>query len=1135
MTAADPIALAHRAQRRASRPEASVWVAASAGTGKTKVLTDRVLRLLLRGTAPSRILCLTFTKAAAAEMAVRINRRLGEWAVMDNDDLVVALTDLTGTEPDAATVTAARRLFADVIDGPGGLQIDTLHAFCQSVLRRFPIEAGVAPHFEVLDERTTWEVLAEAKAQVLLDADDDERLGDAIAALTGVVHEDRFNDLIQALTRERGRLGDLVERHGGVESLIAHLYRRLGVPLAETESDVIRAACRDDAFDGPALRAAAAAMAAGAQSDRERGAILAAWLDNRDGRIESWDAYVGVFFTQAGTVRVRLVTKAVAERAPAAVTALAAEAGRLAEVEAARRSRRTGTATAALIRVGAVVLDRYDALKTERAALDYDDLILRTRDLLRDAAAVSWVMYKLDEGIDHILIDEAQDTNPEQWQIVRALAEDFYSGIGRDDIDLPRTVFAVGDAKQSIFSFQRADPAGFEAGRTHFERRVTESRQEWATVDLDVSFRSTSAVLDLVDAVFAQDPARDGVATPGLTVRHRPSRTGQAGRVELWPAPGQPDSPAIEAWEPPVDVQDEADPEQQAAALVADRIRSWIDDREQLPARGRAIRPGDVMILVRRRGRFMARVVRELKNRRVPVAGVDRMVLNDQLAVMDLAALGSFLLLPSDDLTLATVLKGPLIGFDEDQLYMLADGRGRESLWTTLAARRLSEPAFAAAHETLSNLRARADFVPPYELFAELLGAGRGRERLLARLGPEAADPIEEFLALALAFEQSHPPSLQGFLAWFGAGATEIKRELEQSGQDVVRVMTVHGAKGLQAPVVILPDSMQVPSARGVRLFWDDDLVLWPPRKADDEAIATRLRAAQDARARQEYRRLLYVAMTRAEDRLYVCGWPTRTTAPEGNWYDLVKTAFDASEAAEIAFEDGRALRRDSAQEAEPQPDQEPPEIETAAAPPAWLSRPPPPEARPPRPLVPSRPEAEEPAVESPIEGQGRRFHRSLVMHRLLELVPDVAPPGRPAACRGWLDREASDLGVDTREEIARETLAILDDPQFAALFGPGSRAEVAVTGVVSDRVVSGRIDRFVVTDDAVLIVDYKTNRAPPADVDWVPPVYLSQMAAYRALLQGVYLEKSIRCALLWTAGPVLMRLPQGLLDRHAT
>jgi len=532
-----------------------------------------------------------------------------------------------------------------------------------------------------------------------------------------------------------------------------------------------------------------------------------------------------------------------------------------------------------------------------------------------------------------------------------------------------------------------------------------------------------------------------------------------------------------------------------------------------------------------------------LKQRNIPVAGVDRMVLTDQIAVMDLIALGDFLLMPGDDLTLAVVLRGPLIGMDEDRLFALAGDRGGDSLWRRLRARRGDDPIFARAHAHLSALLARADFVPPYELYAELLGAGGGRSRLLARLGPEAADPIEEFLGLALAYERSHVPSLQGFLAWVRGGRAEIKRDLEHGGHDQVRVMTVHGAKGLQAPIVILPDTLQVPADHGPRVYWDEATPVWPPKADDDTVLTARLRAQQVEALQREYRRLLYVAMTRAEDRLYVVGWHNKQSARPGNWYDLIANAL-APIAEEAPFDAGRwldqgwtgkTLRLAHPQTADPEVEKPAADTPASLAPPDWLSSPPQPEAAPPRPLTPSRPGTEDPATISPLgQDSGARFHRGLIIHRLLQILPEMPAERRAAACRAWLARSALDLDAAARDALAAEVLAVLDTAGLDALFGPGSRAEVPVAGVVGDRAVAGQIDRLVVAGDRVLVVDYKTNRAPPVRPGDTPPAYIAQMAAYRAVLKNIYPRKSICCALLWTDGPVMMRLPDGLLDNYA-
>ena len=1131
-----------RTQRRAARPGASVWVSASAGTGKTKVLTDRALRLLLAGAAPTRLLCLTFTKAAAAEMGNRVSRTMGAWATIGDADLDKELTDLLGRAPGAEERGAARRLFARVLDAPGGMKIMTIHAFCQSVLRRFPLEAGVAPHFEVMDERDAAEALEEAKVELLArlraGGGDTER---ALAEVTRNIHETGFPALIGALAGERGRLARLAREAGGLDGLVARIARFLGIGPDETVEGVVAAASADGAFDVEGLGRAAAALSKGSAADQRRGEAIAQWLAAGRNRGDGFDFYLGWFLTGELMPRKSLFTRGPAVALPQLPEILAAEQARLLAVVERRRKAKICQATAALLRLGLALLDAYAEKKAARARLDYDDLVLQTRRLLEQPGLAPWVLFKLDGGLDHILIDEAQDSNPDQWGVVRALAEEFFAGQEEGARPVARTVFAVGDVKQSIFGFQRADPAAFEAMRRHFRGRVEAWGHDWDDVPLEVSFRSTAAVLQAVDAVFASETTRRGMAEAPFT--HLAERAGDAGLVELWPPLEPTAPPPAEAWKPPVERVAGDNPRGRLAALLARRIRDWLDRGETLEARGRAVEPGDIMVLVRRRGPFVEELVRALKDRGVPVAGVDRMVLGEQLAVMDLVALGQFLLLPEDDLTLATVLKGPLIGLREEELFDLAHGR-EGSLWRVLTRRADGSPVYAHAHAWLAVLRGRVDFARPFELYAELLNRG-GRRRLLERLGPEADDPIDEFLALALAYERTNTPSLQGFLYWLAAGKAEVKRDLEQ-GRGAVRVMTVHGAKGLQAPIVILPDTMQVPRPTGPTLLWPEggELVLWPPYKGDCDEAAAAAWTAADAVRDDEYRRLLYVAMTRAEDRLYVCGWRTRQGVPAGCWYNLVRDALTpvAAEfeepflAASAGPESAKVLRLTSAQRAAaPAPSEAPAPAEEPL--PDWAGSPPPPEPAPPRPLAPSRPAGDEPTVRSPLgPDQGRRFRRGRLIHRLLQTLPDLPPAAREDACLRFLARAVHALTPDERAEIMAEVLAVLAQPAFAPLFGPGSRAEVPIVGALGDGapVISGQVDRLVVDGADVWIVDYKSDRPPPSTVEETPPIYLRQMAAYRALLARLYPEKTISCALLWTDGPRLMRLDGGLLDAHA-
>ncbi len=1118
-------------QRQAYERAASVWVAASAGTGKTTVLTNRVLTLLLHGSPPARILCLTFTKAAAAEMANRINERLSRWAVLSDGALAQELQALTGALPDSDKLDEARRLFARVLDAPGGMTIATIHAFCQSLLRRFPLEAGVPPHFELMDERSSGEALEIARETVLdrARAGREPALAEALDVVVQHVHEASFSELLGALALERARLGTALAQ--GFARFEDALRRDLGIGAGETADSIVAGACALAPGEEEALRQAAQTMTRSASvRDQNRGAIIARWLADPPTRPASFDDYLRGFFTQDGDRFKDIVTGKLAAAHPDVAHSVAQEAERLQAIRERRCAAEIFQASAALARLSAAMLAAYARHKAERALLDYDDLVLNARDLLRRPGIAPWVLFKLDGGLDHILIDEAQDTNPEQWEIVKLIAEEFFTGQGAREIE--RTVFAVGDAKQSIYSFQRADPAKFVEMRGHFEAAVRAAQASWRVVPLAISFRSVAAVLRAVDAVFAQ--AGEGVALDGVPIRHEAHRRGQAGLVELWP-PVEPEGDAAAApWSLPLTQRQAKEPRARLALAIAATVKHWLDTGERLEARDRAIHAGDVMVLVRRRGPFVTELVRALKQAKVPVAGVDRMLLTDQLAIEDMMALGRFLLLPEDDLTLATVLKGPLFGFSEEVLFDLAWGR-RGTLWAELQHRRNDAPALARAATELGELLARADFMPPYELFAEVLGARQGRKAVLARLGPEAGDPLDEFLAAALTYERAHGVSLQGFLHWLAAGAAEVKRDLEQGGRDEVRVLTVHGAKGLEAPIVFLPDTMQVPQ-HTPRVLWSErGLPLWLVERGAMPRAA--FAALQDARTRRdhEYRRLLYVAMTRASDRLYVCGWRMKRAAPSGNWHSLVAAGMAEAGAERFVFDlvpllggeawPGEGLRLSNPQTAKPEGDRRAARLPAGAAVlPEWSWRVPPPEPAPPKPLAPSRPREEEPATRSPLgEDRGAAFLRGRLVHRLLQSLPGLAPAQRAAAARRFLARPLHGLALEAQEAILRETMAVLEDPEFAPLFAPGSAAEVPVVGLIDGRALSGQIDRLVVTDQAVLIVDYKTMRPVPSGETEVPPAYLDQLAAYQAAVASVYPTKEIRCALLWTDGPRLM------------
>jgi ATP-dependent helicase/nuclease subunit A len=1139
---------ANRAQREAADPAVSAFVAASAGSGKTKLLTDRLLRLMLNGADPARIQCLTFTKAAAAEMALRLQRRLGEWVTLDDAKLDAALRGLD-VAATAATRGQARALFATVLDLPGGMRIGTIHAFCQGLLRRFPLEARLSPHFRLMDDPDAEVALAEAREAMLSGAFDAERRA-ALESLAGLVASlEGFGRLVEALRAEPERLRAALAQ--GQAGLAVRLRQVLGGREPGEVAAAIGGEC-----DARALRRAAVALLAGGGSMAPKlGQGLSEWLGlDAATRAEHVDAWRGLLLTAAGEARTAqgLVRGKFFEQQPEALEALQAEQARLLALEDAGRAWTQAGLSAALAGLAAPVADAFAARKAATAMLDYADLIRASTRLLIDPGA-AWVLYKLDGGLDHILLDEVQDTAPEQWEIAGRLTEEFFAGEGKERAGA-RTVFAVGDPKQSIYSFQGADPHAFGHWRGVLKRRVEAAGEQWRDVPLEVSFRSTTPVLRLVDAVFAAAPACEGVAAAG-TLRHVADRAGHAGRVELWPLVPAPELPEPAPWSVPERNQASVGAMQRLADALAGWIAGQTGGGVRLESRGRALAPGDVLVLVRRRNAFARALVRALKARGVPVAGLDRLVLTEQPAVADLLALCDTLLLPEDDLSLACVLTSPLGGLDDDGLMALAAGR-TGSLWSALRDRAGERAEWEAARAMIAALLARVDYASPHALLTEALGRLGLRARLFARLGPEAAEPVDELLGAALAYARGHPPSLQGFLHWLRQSGAEVKREAEGAG-GAVRLMTVHGAKGLQAPLVILPDTTALPPEDGP-VSWTEGLPVWTPRRELRCNAAEALRRARRQAVIEEHNRLLYVALTRAEDRLVVCGWSARRTPDEACWHRLVERGFERLGAAEVAFDaveggwEGPMRVFEAAQAVAPEADRGGGAVRAAVAPPGWAGMAPgwvpapvPAEPALPMPLAPSRPEGVEagqvPAAASPLagrDGDRGRFRRGQVVHALLQHLPELEPASREAAALRYLAGPGMGAAVGDAGRLVAEVMAILAHPALVPLFGPGSRAEVPLTGLVAGidgtrRVVGGLVDRLAVLPDRVLLADYKTNRVPPAGPEGAPVAYLRQMAAYREVLRGAFPGRRVVCALVWTVGAAVMPLPDSLLDGH--
>jgi len=1120
------------AQAAASDPLVHAALSASAGTGKTHVLTSRVLRLLLRGTPPSSILCLTFTKAGAAEMANRIGERLAHWVRLPTDVLRKELFAL-GEDNGPPAVERARRLFAEVLDAPGGgLRIQTIHSFAQTLLASFPTEAGIAPGFRPIEGRAEAELARRTLAELLEQA---ERAGDRqltadVSALSLRLGEAGAESYLMKCAAAH----DAMDGLGEASTIEARLLTLIGVEGDDPEA-AIASRLADEEIDADLFeRLIAANRAWGTATGNKIVANLSDFL--AASAMERWsrlaDLGTGLVTTKGEPCK----AKQKQLDAEPDYEILAAEfSGWLVSLQTLICACELAKTQAAGLRAGQAFARSYVRAKRAAGVADFDDLIAWTRRLFAQPGMGEWVRYKLDQRTDHILVDEAQDTNRDQWEIVGALAGEFFSGNPEAE-QRWRTLFMVGDFKQAIFGFQGTDPKEFEG----FRRKVAglasdlgtaaeqaeQRTREFRDLSIDASFRSSPPVLELVDALIGDVGHRE----MGLTERPNPHQAYHAdrpGRVELWPpfelGADENGDEGEEGW---IDERDRL-----YADAIARRVREWLAEAPIMASTRRPLAPADILILVRSRKELASLIVARLYAQGVPVAGIDRLHLHKPLAVKDLLSAIGFAVQPFDDLNLASLLVSPLIGWDQDQLYGLAFGR-RRALWTELATRRDEQPHWAEAHAVLSSWLAMADYVTPARYLETILsGPLDGRRKLLRRLGEAARDPIEELVASALSFEQEEIASLDRFLAWFGQGEVEVRRD-PSAPSNAVRVMTVHGAKGLEAPLVLLADATHDPDKVGGTSSTVDvpipnigKVPVVRPRKDECAPIFRALIDEAKAADQEEHWRLAYVGLTRAAERLVIAGVKPKREVPQGSWHAAAARAMQSLGAATVEVEGwGSALVWEGKGGAIiPRKAGKPP-IEPIVVP-DWLRTPAPVESRPPRPLAPSQIAEDRDAAPPPGPELRDAARRGTLLHSLFERLPGVDPAERQSLAHRWLERAG--VEATARNEIAAAACSIIGDPAFAELFGPDALAEAPIAATLADgRVVAGTVDRLCIGPELVRVVDFKTGRGVPTDIAGVPAAHRAQMEAYVEALKVIFPGRRVEASLLYTSAPRLITLP---------
>ncbi len=815
----------------ASNPTENIWVQANAGTGKTTVLIRRLLRILFRNSCreinkSSGILCLSYTNAAAGEMRNRVLDGLRNWSKASDDELRDLLSGISENEPaNDVDLAAARRVFFSYIDNPDMLKIKTIHGFCEEILRRFPIEAGISP---------TWSLVSGAAQTVLLqdafnkminnslnNAKNIQNTMDAFSRIIDIKSEHFLSDLNNMLLSHYKSFFQVEDTNKYREYFIDKTKHILNldtpVSMDLPQENLIKIIDYAENIKKPAQYVINIIN------------ITKQYIDNS----VNFEKYKDLYLTSKNTIRSILEKDSV----------FSEEAKRVCEIQQYLLNKKVFDNTLSLFDLAMDFADTYKTIKQERNLLDFEDLILYTQRLFRKPDVMGWVLSQLDVSISHILVDEAQDTSPQQWNIMKMLAGDFFTD---GDKENNRSLFVVGDTKQSIYGFQNADPVAFAESRADIAEQIQQNYRTIKEIPLDQSFRSVEPVLKTVDYFFSHPSV---VADTGFhNNAHVCYRRGEPGFVEMHNL---------------LTYEDKTHKNRLYVYDIADKIEKLIKDD--------GYKPSDIMVLLQKRGSFAGPLLIELKRRGIDVAGSDRIKLPQFPAVKDLLHMVRFCIDNNNDYGLCCVLKSPFYRLKEQDIFNLCKIKNESenaSVFDCLTEYNRD------VYDDLNDIIEKSKTLAPYSFFEYVLHKNNNREKIISAMGKHVIDPIEEFMSMCLAYERTQPGTLRHFIKWFITGDSEVKRDMDESAG--VRIMTVHGSKGLASPVVFLIDTVYFPQSESTlnvnyldKNSDDYDLWLW---KTDDSDIIQQIADKNKQDAIAEYYRLLYVAMTRTRDRLYIYG-----------------------------------------------------------------------------------------------------------------------------------------------------------------------------------------------------------------------------------------------------------------------
>ncbi|MDA9231004.1 double-strand break repair helicase AddA [Rickettsiales bacterium] len=1124
-------------QQQASNPKNSVFVAASAGSGKTKILTDRVLRLLLNDIRPNQILCLTFTKVAAFEMKNRIYKELSEWSIITESQLQDRIFNLTAQNCSKSLLKKARSLFVRVLDDSEGLKINTIHAFCQTLMAKFPIESNIKPNFSIIDSQKENKLLLQAKDMLLKEALENKNLRKKIENIAVNLNEDDFLDVILELINQRSALESTIKKYHDLNNLNKQILLIFNSKDKDEDyiDDLIQKPDLTKNFNKEALlKIANLAKESDKKSDQNYYNLVTNYLQNPNK--DNFDNYLSIFLTKDKSIKKTIITSAIIKKDLNIKNDLLKEAKRLQNICEEINAFTIANLSIDLLNITNKMLEFYQNLKNSNNYLDYNDLISKGSELLNNKEISQWVKYKLDGAISHILVDESQDTNHNQWQIIKAISDDFFDK--NDEIGEERTIFIVGDEKQSIYSFQGADPSIFNDVFYYYSQKLEQNNSKMHNISLNNSFRSKKNILQLVDNIFKEQDYKKAISKINI-VKHNPIKLDNMGKVELWPIINVKEDDANSnkddfSWKINVKPVEKLNSKELLAKLIAKKIKNWLESEKIIYSENRIIEPKDIMILIKDRANNLGNlIINNLQKEKIPVSGGDKFELSSHFLVKDLLLIAKFLLLPQDDLNLATLLKSPIIAISEEELFDVCQIKDRESIYL-FQALKLSDNI---------NIKKSLIFLDDvqkyylenqnqiYQLFLYILEYKNKKVEIIEYFKEESREIIHQFLNLCLNFENSEDFGLENFVIQLQNSSLKINIGSANSELNQVKISTIHSAKGLESKIIILADSFhnsqKIYGTNSSRILWfkHNDIKI-PIYKSDKNcALTDGIKNADKNLSKEEYLRLLYVSLTRAEDELYIAGFGNKSD--QNCWYNIIKNyglqnakskdsdfskilgikSDEFTEDDKILYftdENKNILNKNTENSSNDNKKYKIPEFLTKKAEIELFKNI----------SYPSTIDKNQ-TISNDVNIVNDFGN---IIHKILELfIKKLRNNDASQKINTHLDNFYPKIDSKIRLELFRQISAISNNKVLDFIYCNKIETEIAVFYEENNDIISGKIDLLVIKDNEIIIIDYKSNKIIEKEIDKTANKYKKQLNIYRKIISNIYPDKIIKTAIIWT------------------